>query len=67
MPTRWNSFLFNNVRCEAPRDLRGMTISIRYDRYKPASAPVIYHEGQRLGSAEALDAVANDRRPFPSF
>ena len=62
-----NTFLFNNVRYEAPRDLRGMTISIRYDRYQPASAPAVYHGGQRLGLAEALDAVANDRRPFPSF
>jgi transposase InsO family protein len=62
-----NTFLFNNVRYEAPRDLRGMTVSIRYDRYQPASPPAVYHGGQRLGLAEALDAVANDRRPFPSF
>jgi putative transposase len=60
-----NTFLFNNVRYEAPRDLRGHTITLRYDRQRPATPqPIVYHQGQRLGMAEALDAVANDRRPL---
>lgn len=63
-----NTFLFNNVRYEAPRDLRGLTITLRHDRHRPAvPQPIVYHEGQRLGMAEALNFLANDRRPLNDF
>lgn len=63
-----NTFSFNNLRYEAPRDLRGMTITIRYDRQRPnAQQPVVYQDGQRLGMAELLDPVTNDRRPLNDF
>jgi hypothetical protein len=63
-----NTFLFNNVRYEAPRDLRGLTITLRHDRHRPTvPQPIVYHEGQRLGMAEALNFLANDRRPLNDF
>jgi transposase InsO family protein len=62
-----NTFSFQNIRYEAPRDLRGQTIVLRYSRFTDSSLPVVYQDNQRLGSATPLDAVANDRRPDISF
>jgi transposase InsO family protein len=57
-----NTFSFNNMRYEPPRDLRRKTITIRYQRHT-GFAPVVYQDGERLGDATLLDRVANDRRP----
>lgn len=62
-----NTFSFHNVRYEAPRDLRGQSIVLRYSRFSESSPPVVYQDQQRLGSATPLDRVANDRRPDISF
>jgi len=60
-----NTFSFQNIRYEAPRDLRGNTIALRYSRFSdgPGRLPVAYHEGERIGAAEPVDPIANDRRP----
>jgi transposase InsO family protein len=57
-----NTFSFNNLRYEPPRDMRGKTITIRYQRHT-GFPPVVYQDGERLGDATLLDRVANDRRP----
>lgn len=62
-----NTFHFSNIRYEAPRDLRNTTITIRHDRSQPTIPPIVYLNGQRLGSAEPLDFIANDRRPNLQF
>mgnify|MGYP002635154640 CR=1 FL=1 len=58
-----NTFSYQGVRHEAPVDLRNRNITIRYDRTDPATPPVAYHDGGRLGPATPLDFLANDRRP----
>jgi putative transposase len=58
-----NTFSYAGTRHEAPVDLRGRTITIRYDRTDPGTPPVAYHDDQRLGPATPLDFLANDRRP----
>lgn len=58
-----NTFLYNNTRYEAPRDLRGKTLSLRHDRLHPLQPPVAYLDDICLGPAVPLDPVANDRRP----
>ncbi len=62
-----NTFSFNNIRYEAPRDLRNTTITIRHYRDGIGFAPVIYQDGQRLGEATKLDMIANDRKPDIEF
>ena len=61
-----NTFSFQNIRYEAPRDLRGNTITLRYSRFTdgPDRLPVAYHEGERIGIAEPVDYIGNDRRPI---
>jgi putative transposase len=55
-----NTFSFQGRRYETPVDLRDREIQLRYDRRRQdTSAVVIYHKGQRLGTARLLDAVAN--------
>lgn len=61
-----NTFSFNSLRYEAPRDMRGKTITIRYLRHT-GFAPTVYQDGVRLGDATLLDRVANDRRPDIEF
>ncbi len=58
-----NTFHYQNTRYEAPRDLRGKTIHLRYDRLQPQAPPVAYLDDIRLGPVIPLDAIANDRRP----
>lgn len=59
-----NTFQFENIRYEAPRDLRGKTITLRYSRFTgDGTQPVAYFQSERLGTAIPLDAVANDRKP----
>jgi len=62
-----NTFSFNNIRYEAPRDLRNTTITIRHHREGIGFAPVVYQDGQRLGEATKLDMIANDRKPNIEF
>jgi len=55
-----NTFSFAGRRYETPVDLRDTAIQLRFDRLRHDTAAVIvYHQGQRLGSARLLDAVAN--------
>jgi hypothetical protein len=59
-----NTFSLQNVRFEAPCDLRRQRIQVRYDRQtkRPDKASV-YFKGERQGLARPLDPVANDRLP----
>ena len=58
-----NTFSFGNRRYETPVDLRDREIQLRYDRRRGDTTPVvIYHKGQRMGSARLLDPIANGLR-----
>jgi putative transposase len=60
-----NTFSFANLRFEAPRDLRNKKITIRYDRLSKNEAIVIVYEGsERIGEADLVDLIANDRKPL---
>jgi hypothetical protein len=55
-----NTFSFRNRRYETPVDLRDKEIQLRHARHRDDTATVIiYHKGQRMGTARLLDAVAN--------
>lgn len=60
-----NTFSFQNIRYEAPRDLRQKSILLRYSRLPEdrGNPPIVFHDDQRLGVATPLDRIANDRRP----
>ena len=58
-----NTFQYNSVRYEAPRQLPMATITIRYDRYNTNQPPIVYYNDQRLGEATPLDLIDNDRKP----
>ena len=62
-----NTFSFDSIRFEAPRDLRNTTITIRHNRPGLGFPPIVYQNGQRLGEATKLDMIANDRRPDIEF
>jgi putative transposase len=64
-----NTFSYDSIRYEAPRDLRNATITIRHHRPGVAYGcpPVVYQNGERLGEAVKLDPVANDRMPDIGF
>lgn len=62
-----NTFSYDSIRYEAPRDLRNSTITIRHNRPGLGFPPVVYQDGERLGEATKLDMVANDRRPNIEF
>jgi hypothetical protein len=53
-----NTFSFAGRRYETPVDLHDREIHIRFDRQRHDTV-VVYHQGQRLGTARFLDAVAN--------
>jgi transposase InsO family protein len=58
-----NTFSFGNRRYETPVDLRDREIQLRFDRRRGDTTPVvIYHKGQRMGSARLLDPIANGLR-----
>jgi putative transposase len=58
-----NTFSFAGRRYESMVDLRDREIQLRFDRSRgETSAVIIYHQGQRMGSARLLDAVANGQR-----
>lgn len=56
-----NTFMFKNVRFEAPRDLREKKISIRFERINPDSRVVVYYNNQRMGEAKRLITFQNDK------
>lgn len=60
------TFSFRSRRYETPADLRGQDIQIRHDRHRDdtgaSPAIIAYVEGQRIGRARPLDAVANGLR-----
>lgn len=56
-----NTFSFDGINYEAPRDLRSRKIEIRYDRSKKDRVLVFYKE-QRMGEAHPLNYQANDRK-----
>ncbi|MCC5807754.1 MAG: Mu transposase C-terminal domain-containing protein [Opitutales bacterium] len=66
-----NTFSYKRIRYEAPADLRGKTIHIRYDKapagqkVRPPRRIPVYYRGNRTGEAKALDRLANDRAPAP--
>jgi transposase InsO family protein len=62
-----NTFSYDSIRYEAPRDLRNSTITIRHNRPGTGFPPVVYQDGERLGEATKLDMVANDRKPDIRF
>ena len=60
-----NTFHFHSTRYEAPRDMRNRKITIRYDRLSKRESIVIVYEGsERIGEAEPVDFIGNDRKPL---
>ncbi len=53
-----NTFSFQNIRFEAPVDLRSKKIIIRFNRNNPDNI-VVYYKNNRMGKAQELDLVAN--------
>ena len=60
-----NTFSFQAVRFEAPRHLPERTIQVRFERKSPTRRVIVYYQGERMGEARPLNAVANDRKPNP--
>lgn len=56
-----NTFSFQAVRFEAPRHLPDRTIQVRFERKTPTQRVVVYYKGERMGEAQPLNAIANDR------
>jgi len=57
-----NTFSFGGRRLEAPRDLRGRQVELRFDPQRQGRV-IVFYKDQRMGQARLLDAVANDRPP----
>ena len=57
-----NTFQICNVRYEAPRDLSGRSIQVRFNRAKPGRI-IVFYKGERMGEAVKLDFLSNDRAP----
>lgn len=57
-----NTLSLNNIRFEAPRDLRNRQVEVRFDR-KRFGRVIVYYKGERMGEARLLDRIANDRKP----
>ena len=53
-----NTFSFKNTRYETPVDLRGKTITLRFDRAL-LDRIIIYYKGDRMGEAKELNLIAN--------
>jgi len=53
-----NTFSFQNIRYEAPVDLRSRKITIRYER-GVCNHIIVYYKEQRMGEARPLDLIAN--------
>ena len=61
-----NTFSFKSIRFEAPRHLAERTIQIRFERRQPTARVIVFYQGERMGEARPLDAIANDRKPHAS-
>lgn len=61
-----NTFSFKNTRWEAPADLRGRKVAIRFDRAR-ADRVIVFFKDERVGEARPLNAVANDRAPWEAL
>lgn len=59
---RDSTFLLGNRFYEAPPDLAGQTIEVRFDPLDPASVE-IYFQGQPQGTARLVDPVVNAQLP----
>ena len=62
-----NTFQVRNVRYEAPRDLAGRKIQVRFNRAN-LTRIVVFYKKERMGEATELDFYANDRastKPLP--
>lgn len=57
-----NTFSLKAVRFEAPRDLRGRKVQVRFNRDKFERA-IVFYKGERMGQAHPVDFQANDRAP----
>ncbi|MCP4377107.1 MAG: transposase, partial [bacterium] len=55
-----NTFQVKNVRYEAPRDLSGLKIQVRYNRAKIGRV-IVFYKNERMGQATELDLIGNDR------
>ena len=53
-----NTFSFDTIRYEAPADLRGKRITLRFNRAKK-NPVIVYYKNQRMGEAKPLDLNAN--------
>lgn len=62
-----NTFAFKSLRWEAPRHLPDRTIHLRFQRSQATARVVVYYQGERMGEARLLDAIANDRKPSTSI
>ena len=61
-----NTFSFAGRRYEAPRDVRSREIVVRFDPHDAATPLVVYLGADRLGEAQPLNPIANDR-PSPKL
>jgi hypothetical protein len=55
-----NTFPFNNIRYEAPRDFREKVIQVRYQRLNPTRV-IVYYKNERMGEARKLNTSLNDK------
>lgn len=55
-----NTFSIDNVRYEAPADLRDKKIVIRYDRSRK-NRIIVFYKSRRIGEARPLDLIANGK------
>lgn len=58
-----NTFSFKSIRWEAPRHLPDRTIQIRFQRNRPKERVIVFYKGERMGHANPLNPIANDRKP----
>ncbi len=56
-----NTFNLKGTRYEAPRDLRNSSIEVRFDRNDQSASPIVYSKGERMGEAQPIDFIGNDR------
>ena len=62
--SKTNTFQLHKILFEAPVDLRGKKIEVRFDRLNfDHFRVVVYFKNERLGPATPLDLVSNDRAP----
>jgi putative transposase len=58
-----NTFSFAGRRYEGPRDLRSREIVVRFDPTDGAAPLAVYLGSERMGEAQPLNPVLNDRAP----